>query len=137
MSALTKALRTALAQKLAASSSVTSIATGGIYHSVAPAQATYPLVIFNQQSNTRFVQSFGDRGGRNSLWMVKGVAVGENSDAADNLSAAIEALLNEGTLSVSGGTLYRMHWEQDVQYTELEDGEQIRHSGGMYRITYH
>lgn len=137
MSVLTKAIRTALAQKLAASSSVTSIATGGIYHAQAPAQATYPLVIFNQQSNTRFIQAFSDKAGRNSLWMVKGVTVAPNSDSADDLASAIETLLDEGTLSVSGGTLYRMSWEQDIQYTEVEDGEQIRHSGGLYRITYH
>ena len=139
MSVLTKAIRTGLAQKLAASSSVTNLlsGSGAIYHAKAPAQASFPLVIFHQQSNIRAIQAFGDRGGRNSLWLVKGVALGENSDRADDIAAALETLLDDTTLTIAGSTtLYRMNWEQDVQYAEDEDGEQIRHSGGLYRITY-
>jgi hypothetical protein len=134
----TKAIRTGLAQKLAANSTLTNLlhSSAAIYHAQAPAQARFPLVIFNQQTNTRAVQAFGDKEGRSSLWLVKGVSVGQNSDRSDDISAAIEALLDEGTLTISGGSLYRMNWEQDVQYTEVEDGEQIRHSGSTFRLTY-
>lgn len=136
MSQHTKAIRTGLAQKLAADATLAALIPGGIHHSVAPAQASYPLLIFNQQSNARAVQAFGDKEGRTSLWLVKGVAVAPNADRADAISAAIEAVMDEGSLTISGGSLYRMNWESDVQYAESEDGELIRHSGSIYRITY-
>lgn len=136
MSKLTEAIRVGLAQKLKGSSSVANIAPGGIHHDQAPANATYPLVIFSQSSNRRDFQTFADRNGRNSLWLVKGVSVGEDAGPADDLSAAIETLLDDSTLTISGGALYRMSWESDVQYLEEEDGQQIRHSGSLFRIQY-
>lgn len=136
MSKLTEAIRIGLAQKLAGSSTVTNIATGGIYHAEAPPQATHPLVIFSQQSNRRDFQTFADRKGRSSLWLIKAVCVGEDAGAADDLSAAVETLLDDSTLTITGGSLYRMSWESDIQFTEDEDGQKIRHSGSLYRLQY-
>jgi hypothetical protein len=138
-----KAVRKALWAKLNAASGVTNLlgdpATGyseSIYHALAPPGATYPLVIFHEQAKTRYMQAFADKSGRNSVWLVKAVAISDTADAVDDIADAIEAALGESTLSITGGSLYRMAWESDVQFTEDEDGQMIRHSGGLYRVSY-
>lgn len=131
-------VRDALYAALQTTGAITSQLGGTteIHHAVAPPEATYPLIILNQQGKTRSMQAFGDKADRSAAWMVKGVAITEDSDVVDAIGAAVDARLNEGSLSLSAGSIYRMFWESDVEYTETEDGQQIRHSGGVYRLLY-
>ena len=134
-----------------------------IYHDQAPADANYPFIVFGKSSGT-VTETFGDYTHTNpvlpkdprmpgvlqtDVWLVKGIVRGDDvlinqqlgqtesgSDRADRIAAEIKALLNDYTLSISGGvpTLY-LRWEAPVEYAELADGVVYRHCGGMYRIT--
>lgn len=132
-----KNLRAAIYAKLNGASSVTSLlaSSTAIYHAVAPPEADFPLIVFFQSSGIPSY-SFQATNWENSLWTIKAVATADNADTVDDIAGAVETLLTRGSLTITGGTLFGMRRESDLQYVEVEDGQQIRHSGATFRIVY-
>ncbi len=116
--------------------------THSIYPWQAPDKAQFPFVIFNLQSGIR-EYAFKGRALDNEIWQIKGIArVGDSSSqSADDVAGAIadrlDALLTDGTLSISGATASYWRFEGPVRYTETPMGQpRLIHSGGMFRLIY-
>jgi hypothetical protein len=131
----TKAIRTALYQKLNTASVTSLLASGSasLFHEIAPGTAAYPLVIFGKQSGVA-TKRFGGNALDSQLWLVKGIVRGQSSSVAEDIANAVSDLLDFGTLTISGGSLMHMARESDVDYTETNNDQQFRHHGALYRL---
>jgi hypothetical protein len=127
-------VRTAIYQRLAASSDLSDLLTG-IHHLKAPPSSKYPYAIFHRQAGTLAWTMGKHPAFKDELWLVKGVARGLKADAADDIDARCEALLNDAPLALEGKTLLFCLRESDVPaYSEADGGEAIFHVGGLYRL---
>lgn len=105
-----------------------------IYHQEAPANAQYPLVIFNRQSGVP-TESFGDPSAlENDIWLVKAIDRSTSADVAESIASRISVLLNDAALSISGSTLLYLRRQSDVEYLETADGVRYPHAGSLFRL---
>lgn len=112
-------------------SGVTSLATGGVWLLIAKQGAVLPYVVFQWQGGGD-ENDHPDRS-RNTVWTVQALAA--TAAAADAIDAACDALLHNGSLSVSGYNTFWLRREGDVAYQEVDPtGRPIYHVGGMYRV---
>lgn len=135
------AIRKAIFAKLAGTTAVTSLLgappsgmTANIYHEVAPQGTPSPFVVFSLSSGSD-TYVFGNRAFRRQTWLIKAVGRADTHDTVETIDAAIDTLLLNGTLSIAGRDLMDVRRTSDVSYLETDDGEQIRHAGGLYRLT--
>lgn len=137
------AVRRALYGKLAGDTPLNNLlatpATGyskSIYHQQAPDGAAYPFIVFNKQSGVP-TEAFADPSAYDTdVWLVKAIDRGTSADTAEAISARIAVLLNDATLSISGGTLLYLRRQSDVEYPEVSNGVQYKHAGSLYRLVY-
>jgi hypothetical protein len=116
---------TALAALLAGSASV--------YNVLAPQGAALPYVVFNWMTETPS-HTFGGVALEDFQYQVKGVTEGPSMKRAGEIRDAIDNLLDDGIISVSGyGTRY-IRRISGVSYAETVDGQRFNHRGGIYRI---
>lgn len=106
-----------------------------IFYQQAPKGAPYPYVIFSQSSGTP-VYAFGRLLIDNDLWLIKGVDGSATADQVDQVNSRLDALLTDGTISISGREQLYLRRESDVPYSETVDGVLIRHAGALYRLIY-
>lgn len=130
-----KAIRQALYQKLNVSSVTTLLGSGSasLVHELAPPSATYPLCLFNRQSDTSVLR-FGGNAFDNQVWQVKGIVRSTSSSAAEDIDKAVRDLLDFGTLSITGGSLMHMARISGFEYAENEGDEVYRNVGSLYRL---
>lgn len=112
--------------------------TKSIYYQIAPAKAPYPFVLLNKQAGTPR-EAFGDPSAlETDVWMVKAIGMDtptqSSADAVEAISARVTSLLNDAALSISGSTTLYVRRQSDVDYLEVTDGVQYRHSGSLYRL---
>ena len=50
------------------------------------------------------------------------------------MAERIDALLTDGTATISGWTVLRFRRESDVEYLEVANGQQYHHIGGLFRV---
>jgi hypothetical protein len=62
------------------------------------------------------------------------VARDTTSSTAEDISKAVDDLLDFGTLTISGGTLLHLARDSDVDYVEVVGDQQYRHHGANYRL---
>jgi hypothetical protein len=107
-----------------------------IYYQLAPQNAPFPYVIFNKQAGTpRY--ALGDRAYDNDVWLIKGVDRNTSTaDPVDNIASRLDALLTDGTISISGRIELYLRRESDVDFTETQDDAAYRHAGALYRLIY-
>lgn len=105
----------------------------GIYDSYAPTTAQYPFVVWHQQSAIN-VRSGMDRWMVNTLYVVRAVSMVDSYEPLREVAAAIDHELNGKTVAFQGGYIDGVSQEEPFKLTELHDGQQIRHLGGLYRI---
>jgi hypothetical protein len=110
--------------------------TKSIYHQEAPDGAAYPFVIFNKQVGAPTEAFQKPSAFENDTWLIKGIDRSPSADTAEAIQARLIALLNDGTLSISGGTLLYLRRQSDVEYPEVTDGEQFKHAGALFRLVY-
>lgn len=124
-----------VAARLAATVAVTNLVSTRIYNSFAPLDAEYPFIIFQQQT-LRDVRGVGsDRIMVDTLYVVKGISQGTDFAQLGTLAAAIDSALNVPPGgAVTGGHVMASVREEPFALTEVEDGKQFRHMGGIYRI---
>lgn len=111
-----------------------------IYYQQAPANAGFPYVIFSKMSGVpRY--AIGARAFDNDIWLVKGVVRADpktagSADTVDNIASRLDALLTDGTLSISGKTQLHLRRDSDVDYPEEADGVIYQHAGSTFRLIY-
>lgn len=132
----TKAIRQGLYQKLNVSSVTTLLASGSasLHHAVAPASASWPLVVFQKQAGTP-VARMGGQAMKNDLWLVKAIDRNTSSSRAEDIDAAINTVLDYQTLAVAGGENLFLARQSDVDYLETVGDQVFRHHGALYRVT--
>ena len=107
-----------------------------IFYQQAPSGAKYPYVIFNKQAGTPFY-AWSARAYDNDIWLFKGVDGNRaTADVVDNVSSRLDALLTDGTITISGRRQLYLRRESDIEYPETVDGVLIRHAGSLYRLMY-
>lgn len=106
-----------------------------IFFEVAPETATFPYLIFNQQSGTP-TYAMKANAFDNEIWLVKGVDQNMSADVVDNIASRLDALLTDGTLSISGKTQLYLRRMFDVNYMDVQDGVLYRHAGAEFRLVY-
>ena len=70
------------------------------------------------------------------VWLVKGVDQDASADTVDAVSSRLDALLTDGSISISGKTKLYFRRESDVEYGEVIDGAMYKHSGAYFRLVY-
>lgn len=133
-----KAIRQAIYEKLNVAGVTTLLGSGSasLVHGLAPPTATYPLLVYNKQSGTPS-KAFGNTVFDSHLWLIKGVTKNKDrpaSSAAEDISKAVNDLLDFGTLTITGGTLLHLTRESDVDYIETDGDQVYSHRGALYRV---
>jgi hypothetical protein len=110
--------------------------TKSIYYQVAPESAAFPYVLFAKQSGVP-TEAFNDPSAYDTdTWLIKGVDRSTSADTAEAIDGRIQTLLNDGTLSISGGALLYLRRQSDVDYGEVVEGVQYKHAGSLYRLVW-
>lgn len=136
------AVRRALYGKLAGDTTLNNLLatppTGvskSIYHEQAPEGANFPFVLFSKSSGTpRYAMSALAMD--DELWLIKGVDRSGSADTADGIASRLDALLTDGTISISAKTQLYLRRESDVEYGDVADGVRFKHTGALYRLIY-
>lgn len=130
-----KAVRQAIYKALNVKAVTDLLANGSasIIHSVAPAGAGYPMIIFNQQAGQAHHQFTGSRYDEQT-WMIKSVVQGGSSSAAEDIAAAVDAALDWKLPSIEGAETMHLTADSKLSYSEIVDGEQYRHHVALYRL---
>lgn len=135
-------IRRALYGKMAGDSTLTNMLgtppsgyAKSIYYQQAPQGAGFPYVIFSKSAGTpRYAIS--TRAYDNDVWLIKGVDRNMTADPVDNIASRLDALLTDGSLSISGRTQLYLRRESDIDYPEIIDGIAYRHAGAYFRFVY-
>lgn len=126
----------ALLAKLGADVTLLSYCSNGVFWDEAPPNST-KFVIVSLVDEVDAPQ-FGSRAYEDHLYQVKAVALSSAGvDIVKNAAARIDALLENGTLTVAGYTRMTMHRETRVRQTEvdaLDAAIRWYHRGGQYRV---
>jgi hypothetical protein len=113
----------------------TTFAGTGIYSTVAPPTATYPLIVFAALGTDDVLGAGAERIFVRGEWKV--VAVGRTNSYQSLVSLAnrIDTLLHRATFSSSSGNVYACVRIAPFSLTEQgEQGVTYRQLGGIYRI---
>lgn len=130
------AIRQAIYQCLNVPSVTTLLANGSasLIHAQADASDDYPFVIFNKQSS-RSHHVMGAHAYDDQMWLVKAVDRNTKSGPAESIAAAVDELLDLGSLSIDGGDLLLLSRVSDVDYVETDGDQTYRHHGALYRLS--
>lgn len=127
-------LEAAIISKLTGASTVTSLlaTSSSVFNVTVPTSYGYPLILFNLQGGGDLNDT--PRRAKEPLYQIKALSEISMYEAGQ-IDDAMDAVLHNATLTVSGWTNYWCARESDVRYAEaLADGSYIYHSGGIYRI---
>jgi Protein of unknown function (DUF3168) len=124
-----------VAARLAATPSVVTLVGSRIFNTYAPPDIDFPFIIFQQQT-LRDVRGVGsERIMVDTLYVVKGIGQGSDFSQLGTLAAAIDTALNvPAGGAATGGLVLASVRDEPFALTEVEDGKQFRHMGGVYRI---
>lgn len=129
----TKAIRRGLYSALTGASSITDLVGQRVFHQKAPKDTQLPFIVFFKQSGTP-TYAFGATAFDTQSWVVKAVDRDESSDRAEDIAAAVDALLTNGSLTLQSGSLMDLRRQSDIDYLEDDEGVQYRHHGASYRV---
>lgn len=129
------AIDNALMAKLGADATLLAICTNGVYWDVAPPGSTkYVLVSLVDELDE---PQFGGRAYEDVLYRVRAIALSTAGANLQQAAARIDALLEDGALSVSGYTHMVMYRESRIRETEPLEDDPTKfwfHRGGEYRV---
>ena len=112
--------------------SLQTLATGGIYNTMAPEGAAAPYVIF--QAFSKIDEHSFDGRYANAVYMVKAVSRQRWPKEASDVDTQVDTLMEDATLSITGFSQLICRRENDVYLVEEEAGNIWHHIGGLYRI---
>lgn len=125
----------ALLAKLGADGALLALAPNGVYWDDAPAGSTRFVIV--SLATERDEPMFGARAFEDALYLVKYVALSTAAGNPKDAAARIDALLENGTLTIPGYGLMTMHREERVRVTEVDAVDRSirwQHRGGRYRV---
>lgn len=107
-----------------------------IYGDIADQDAAYPYIVYQMQSPGNDVSVIGmHRIFATPLYLVRVIeATNGYSDNAIVVANRIDALLHRASGAVSGGYNIATNRERPFRLTEIANGRQVRHLGGLYRL---
>jgi hypothetical protein len=110
--------------------------SGRVYQDFAPKSAQWPVIIYQCQDPPRDVRGVGVSSVMvDTLYLVKAVAQGENYDDLAPIAKALHGAMTTSTGSAVGdGSVLTSVREDQFSMVEIDEGEQFRHLGGVYRI---
>jgi hypothetical protein len=121
--------------KLGSDATLLGMMPNGVYWEEAPPGSTrFVIVSLIDEADEG---QFGGRAYEDALYLVKAVALSTANANIKGAAARIDALLEDGTLTVAGYTHMAMHREGRIRLTEVDDVDpSIRwyHRGGQYRV---
>lgn len=144
MSALSEKVRTALYAKMNVNG-VTSLATGGVHHLIAPDGAAKPYVVFNRQAAADVTRAFSQTLiAENDLWLVKAICdedcstTKEPQELAGDILEAVETAIGN-SLTLSGGSeVWSIERVADIpEYLEVKGDRMIYYCGFLLRVWSH
>ena len=110
-------------------------ALGGthIYNAMANkgSATTYPYVIFTKSSGVEDTSS--PHRAKTLIYQVTGISATSKKEA-EQLDNYCDALVHNGTYTVTGWGVYWSKRQSDVSYSEDISGKILWHEGGLYRI---
>jgi hypothetical protein len=109
--------------------------TKSTFDEVSPGGGEFPYVIVSQSSSVP-IYALGGLAMDNDLWLIKGVDKNISADRADAIADRLDALLTDGSLSISGATQLYLRRDSAVRYSEVTDGTKYVHSGHLFRLMY-
>ena len=134
------ALDAAVFAKLTGSSALGAFLNGGttgVFYGVAPGTAVPPYVVFNQQAGVPRHTINGAVAYEAALYQVKGITRSPSGKTAGQIADAIDDVLDNTALTVSGHTHMHTRRTSDVKFVEVDAGEVYQHAGAMYRVLAH
>jgi len=144
MSVLSEKVRVALFSKMNVSG-VTSLATGGVHHQLAPETASMPYVVFNRQAADLVVRAFKQTLiAESDIWLIKAIS-DENSSTTKEPQQLNEDILNAvetaigNSLTLSGGSeVWSVERVQDIpEFIEIRGDRAIYYNGFLLRVWSH
>lgn len=119
---------------LAADATLTGAVSTRIYAYTAPESATFPLVLFGQQSATDLMGVGPYRIWANMLYVVRGVGETASMAGVQTIANRIDTVLHAASGSNVDGIVYACVRVQPFALSETISGRQFRHLGGIYRL---
>lgn len=126
----------ALSAKLLADGTLAGLMTDGVWFDTAPKGKTRFVIV--SLVNEDDEPQFQGRAYEDNLYLVKAVAMETTGANVKAAAARIDALLEGGTLTVSGFSLMRITRVNRVRYTEVDEVDadiRWQHRGGHYAVT--
>ena len=129
------ALEEALYTTLSGGTALTALLGGtAIYNALGPqgTAVTYPLVMFTKSSGLDDNDS--PRRTKTLVYQATGIS-DKGKKEAETIDNAIDALLHDSSLTVTGWSEYWVRRESDISYVEqIPGGKVLWHEGGLYRV---
>jgi hypothetical protein len=120
---------------LRADSALMAAATGGIWQDNANVGTSGPVVIFGRQSDTDVLTSNAVRLFSIISMQIKAVGPATNYGTLVTIANRIDVLFKENrNIALSVGGVLASYREQQIAYSELINGQQECHLGGLYTI---
>lgn len=101
-----------------------------VYRDVAPAAASYPLVVFSLQAGTDLMVVGATRVWSNLVCVVRAVGLAQTYATLQQIASRIDELLHAAV----GTDVLMCVREVPIDYTETDYGESYAHVGGQYRL---
>lgn len=125
----------AIKARLSSTVAVTDIVGDRIWPDLAPQNAEYPFIVFQQQVTTDVV-GVGPRARImvNAEWIVRGVSEISTYGGLKALARAIDGALEGLTLDAIDGYVFACVRQNEYRMTEQHEGRTIRHLGGQFKL---
>lgn len=144
MSSLSEKVRVALYSKINVNN-VTTLATGGIHHLIAPNGTNKPYVIFNRQAAADVTRAFAySLVAENDLWLIKAVCdedcstTKEPQELNDDILEAVETAIGNSLTLAGGSEVWSVERVSDIpEYIEIKGDRLIFHNGFLLRVWSH
>ena len=107
---------------------------GGIYNTIAPEGAGYPLVLFTMQQGGSLQTANAIRVFDDLLYLVRVIGETNSYGAIDAAVARVETLLHRASGVAGSGQALACTYERPFSWTEVAAGRMFRHRGGFYRV---
>ena len=129
----TAAVETWIYGTLADDATLDSLGVTGVYSYMAPEDATYPFILFQQQASSDVNAVGPNRIMAQTVYVIRAVTDGALSSVVA-INTRIDNLLQAQNGSNVNGTVIACMRERPFVQVETVEGRSYRHLGGIYRI---
>lgn len=126
----------ALIAKLAGDATLATLAPGGVFREVAPQGVAEPYVIVQLIGHRDDYQLNRAQAFEDCTYMVKAVQQANSGTAVQAVADRVQALLHNGTLTITGYRLVNLMRTERIAYVEIDEDRDRRyqHRGGLYEV---